>query len=174
MPVPEESPAASGADRAGGRSGPLPALAPLLLAVVTAAMAIEAWSFPAPSRYYPGLLSTALTILLVVVAWRNRGPTTQPPDASSPMLWSGRVLGFIGIWVLYPLVMLSLGFLFATLAAMIASLLLLRIRRPTAWSLAMVPGSVAIFAMLQVVLNIALPATPIERAIARFLYGLGG
>lgn len=170
----DETSATSGADRAGGRSGPLPLLAPLLLAVVTAAMAVEAWTFPTPSRYYPGLVSTAVTILLLVVAWRNRTPAATPLDASTPMLWSWRVLGFVGIWVLYPVVMLSLGFLFATVAAMIASLMLLRIRRPARWSLATVPASVVLFAMLQVVLNIALPATPIERAIARFLYGLGG
>lgn len=168
----------------GGRDGTAPAsawsrlpvagLAGLLLASGFAVLAISTLDFPRGSRTYPLAVLTAAALLFACVAVQNwRGDGSEAVDVPPPG-WDGRTAGFLAVWVLYPVALMSIGFLTSTAVAISVSLALLRVRRPWRWVAGVLPVTLLVFALLQVVLNIALPQTPLDRLVADFLYGLRG
>lgn len=149
-------------------------LAGLLLAAGFAVLAVSTLDFPEGSRGYPLVVLSAAAVLFACVAVQNHRSGSSGPVEAPPTPWDPRVAVFLAIWVLYPVALMASGFLVATALALSASLVLLRVKRPIAWVAGVVPVTFAFFALLQVVLNIALPQTPLDRLVADFLYGLRG
>lgn len=149
-------------------------LAGAVLAAGFAILTVTTLDFPEASRGYPLVVLGVGSVLFACVAVQNR---KAAPSEAVDEHGSGRdprVAGFLVIWVLYPVALIAIGFIVSTAVALSASLLLLRVKRPLVWVVGVVPVTFLVFALLQVVLNIALPQTPLDRSVADFLYGLRG
>lgn len=167
----------------------------LAAVVLTAGFAVltgTTLDFPEGASAFPLFVLAGGTVLLGVVAVRNlrpvepevagataeveasKLPATDTAETSTPSWRDRRVLGFLLLWVLYPVVLMAIGFLIATALVLAASLAILRIRRLWLWLAGVVPVTLVAFALLQVLLNIALPQGPVDQAVADFLYQLRG
>lgn len=149
-------------------------LSGLLLAAGFAVLALTTLDFPRDSRGYPLVVLTTATVLFAAVAVQNwRAGNLEPVEEPSSR-WDTRVAVFVAIWVLYPVALMAIGFLVSTVVALSGSLVLLRVKRPLVWVTGVVPASFILFALLQVLLSIALPQAPLDMIVADFLYRLRG
>jgi hypothetical protein len=149
-------------------------LAALVMSGGFAVLAATTMRFPSQSRGFPLFVLTAAAVLFALVAVQDTLLEGTASPAQRPTGPPPRVVAFVVLWLLYPAAMMTVGFLVSTMAALAGSLAVLHVRRLLMWALGAVPVTVLVFAVLQVVLNIALPQTPLDRLVASFLYRLGG
>jgi hypothetical protein len=156
------------------RYAPPAVVAGLVLAAGAAVLTLRTFDFPETSRGHPLVVLGGATVLLALSALKNRQSLPSQASPAAKPTFDARVPVFFGIWLLYPIALMAAGFLGSTIVALAASLSLLGIKRRWAWAAGTVPVTLMIFALLQVVLNIALPQSAADRLVADFLYGLRG
>lgn len=145
-------------------------LAGVALAIAFAALAVTTVGFPDSARGYPLFVLLGGALLMLGSAAKNHRSAPEVEVSATGSWRDLRVLGFLAVWVLYAVALVTVGFLISTVAALAASLLILRVRHAAYWALGTVPVALLFFALFQVVLNIALPQSPLDRAVADLLY----
>jgi Tripartite tricarboxylate transporter TctB family len=156
-------------------------LASLLTIVAFAALlGVQSAQIAGMARVYPTVLVVLVIAgsLLIAVQDVVTRATTAPLDAelkkliSVPARIGWRLAGFVAVWLVYPWLLSSTGFIVATTCAISLSLWLLKVKRMFFGILGAVMFSVAFSILFATVLYIPTPSGIIDDWLAQMLFAL--
>ncbi|QBI18549.1 hypothetical protein ER308_02530 [Egibacter rhizosphaerae] len=153
------------------------------LTVATGVLFVMALGFPEGSRAYAAATLGVLSLLLLGSTGQSvlefRRVSQQSKRSSGRAYFRSvsppfAVVSFLATWVIYPMILMGMGFITSTAIAIGVSSLAFarRLRGAVTSILVAVPLAVSLFVVLQVLLNVGVPRAQIDRLIENWAYGL--